>query len=487
MHAKDQRRSNRFLAPLLGAGLCLTLGLEAQATPALVVDVESGAVLHQEMATASWYPASLTKLMTAYVALSAVREGRMTLETPMIVSARAARMAPSKMGFKPGSEVTLDNALKMIMVKSANDVSVTIAEGVAGSVETFADEMNRYAGRLGMTQSNFVNPNGLPDQRQVTSARDMAILARALYREFPQHRGLWGIGAISIGNRVMPTHNGLMGRYPGVEGMKTGFTCAAGFNVVASANRGGRRLVTVVMGASSARERTLQAAQLFDKGFSGGAGQTLEAMGGGGVAPAPDMRQEVCMRRGKGAQPIEGEDVVLAPAMAAQVANNPQLEFLMTQNGASRAASTTASALSGPRPYFEPIPVYLGRAPGWTGIAMGPRAAGTQVAAKPPLSAASYAPGAAASASPLAPDPNAQPMRLSGAAEEAAKAKDKARQKQALAKPAPVKAAPAKAKAKPTAAKTAAAGKHAPAKAQAKQQTKQKIPAKPKAPDADDE
>ena len=177
------------------------------------------------------------------------------------------------MGFRPGTEVTLDNALKMLMVKSPNDVAVMVAEGVSGSVEAFADDMNSAGQRLGLRESHFVNPNGLHNPAHVSSARDMALIARALLREFPDQSDLFDIGAIELGNRYIPNHNGLLGRYPGADGMKTGFTCPAGFNVVASANHFGRRLIVVVLGAPTARSRNQEAADLFDRGF---------AMGGGG-------------------------------------------------------------------------------------------------------------------------------------------------------------------------------------------------------------
>jgi D-alanyl-D-alanine carboxypeptidase len=179
--------------------LALVLAIAASpalANPSLVIDVDSGQVLSESQATANWYPASLTKLMTVYVALHAVQGGRVTMDTPFVVSIRAARMPASKMGFRPGVEVTLDNALKMLMVKSPNDVAVTVAEGVSGSVEAFADEMNAAAASLGLRESHFVNPNGLPDTRQVSSARDMAILGRALLKEFPEHSDIFGIGAL---------------------------------------------------------------------------------------------------------------------------------------------------------------------------------------------------------------------------------------------------------------------------------------------------
>ena len=420
----------------------------AQASPALVVDLDSGDILHQEEATRSWYPASVTKLMTAYVALDAVRRGRLTLDTPMRVSPRAARMAPSKMGFKPGSEVTLDNALKIIMVKSANDVSVTIAEGVSGSVEAFAAEMNSASARLGMTQSHWVNPNGLPNDAQVTSARDMAILARALHREFPEHRDLWGIGAIQFGSRYMGNHNGLIGRYPGADGMKTGFTCAAGFNVVATASRGGRRLIAVVLGEASASERTARAAQLFDRGFAGGGvSGNLSSLAGGGVGPAPNMRGVACVRRGRSGGWVGEEEDFTAPVGNEQVlSNNPALEMILQSAGRHNVSSPAGgrAVAARPKPRFDPVIVALGRAPGWTGPVVGPGAGAgkpalqTQLASTPrperaargkpqpaedaPVETTAFAPPRPrvldGTAAPVAADAGALPLRLTGAADE---------------------------------------------------------------------
>ena len=167
-----------------------------------------------------------------------------------------------KMGFPTGTIVTVDNALKMLMVKSANDMAVVLAEGVAGSIENFADLMNDTARRLGLTQSSFVNPNGLPADDQIVSARDMAILARAIIREMPEYDYYWHMPGIRMGKMVQRNHNTLLGRYPGADGMKTGFICASGFNLVASATRGGNRLIAVVLGAPSSAARALKAAQL---------------------------------------------------------------------------------------------------------------------------------------------------------------------------------------------------------------------------------
>ncbi|HUB65799.1 MAG TPA: D-alanyl-D-alanine carboxypeptidase family protein, partial [Methylocella sp.] len=284
---------------------CAALAETAYAGPVLLIEMPSGAILYEDHATEPWFPASVTKLMTVYVALSAVRDHRITLDTPLAVSARAASMPPSKMGFRPGTLVTLDNALKMLMVKSANDMAVVIAEGVSGSVEAFADDMNDAARSLGLTQSHFVNPNGLPNPEHVSSARDLAILARALYLTFPEQASLFNIGAMRLGDEIIHNHNDLLGRYPGVDGMKTGFTCAAGFNIVASASQNGRQLIAVILGAPNPRSRMIMAAALFDRGFarldqpSRSLADLAAQTSTNSPAVAPDMHQSVCGKRGK--------------------------------------------------------------------------------------------------------------------------------------------------------------------------------------------
>src|SRR6202047_1354092 len=273
----------------------------AGAEALLLVDVNTGKVLHAENATYPWYPASVTKLMTTYTTLRAVRAGRITLDSLFTVSPIAAAQSPTKMGFPVGTQVTVDNAIKMLMVKSANDMAVLLAEGVSGSIESFASEMNRNAKALGMTQTNYVNPNGLPADEQITSARDLAILARALIREFPEYDYYWHLPGIRMGKRVVQNYNTLLGRYPGADGMKTGFISAAGFNLVASATRNGKRLIAVVLGAPSSAVRALKAAQLLERGFSstGGLGWlmpsqgTVETIQPIAVEP-PNLRDDMC-------------------------------------------------------------------------------------------------------------------------------------------------------------------------------------------------
>ncbi|CAO4163776.1 D-alanyl-D-alanine carboxypeptidase family protein [Methylorubrum extorquens] len=363
---------NRVWGRLIGSLTALGLmagAASAVTAPILVVDAESGKVLYSQGATDPWYPASITKLMTTYVALDMVRQGKVSLDTLLTVSPAAAAEPPSKMGFKPGTQITLDNALKIIMVKSANDVSWAIGEGLGGSVEGFADMMNETAHRIGMRESRWYNPNGLPEPRQWTSARDMAVLARALMRDFPNQQNLFSISAIQFGKSVMANHNGLLGRYPGADGMKTGFICSGGFNVVATATRGGRRIITVVMGQPSARERDIKAADLFDYGFGQSAGwtaPTLESLPPSNVAAPPDMRPYICDKR-KPMPVDEGPGALTASGPGASSATT-QLLGSATPDATNLAFAALSSAnVRGrtlpPRAPLQPIPVWIGSSP----------------------------------------------------------------------------------------------------------------------------
>ncbi len=396
----------------------------AFANPALVIEMPSGAILYEDHATEPWYPASLTKLMTVYVALSAMRDNRIALDTPLSVSARAASMPPSKMGFRPGSLVTLDNALKMLMVKSANDMAVTIAEGVSGSVEAFAEEMNSMARELGLTQSHFVNPNGLPDPEHVSSARDLAILARALYLTFPERASLFNIGALRLGGQIIPNHNNLLGRYPGADGMKTGFTCAAGFNLVASASQGGRKLIAVILGAPNLRSRTVMAAALFDRGFAGidrpskSLADLMPQTAMNSPAAPPDMHQMICRKRGKVVAQFNTElGRLMAPLLATKAkAPGASGHFVPTPTEAFAGPLPMASHITTvPRPAFDPVPVYVGAPEGYAGLIAQARPAHSPVGtAQPPETVSAYAattPGTAFEDAPLLPDAGALPMK----------------------------------------------------------------------------
>ena len=346
-----------ILLSLLCAFLAAT---PARASSSILIDAESGKVLRAENATYPWYPASTTKLMTLYVTLSAIRDHRITFDTLFTVSPNASAQSPTKMGFPVGTQVTVDNALKMMMVKSANDMAVMLAEGIGGSVDDFAQEMTETAHRLGMTESNFVNPNGLPADGHVMSARDLAILARALIREFPEYSFYWHIPAIKYGRRVVRNYNPLLGRYPGADGMKTGFICASGFNLVATATRGDKQLIAVVLGAPSSSARAIKAAELLEGGFSQNPISWLTPSLGtvNELAPIeatpPNLKDEMCGPHRK-RPATEEDDPDASNDNGSGGAGNPQLSFLMT---ALRAP--ISKTLLGDPAAVTPIAVYTG-------------------------------------------------------------------------------------------------------------------------------
>ena len=213
------------------AGLGLLVGAillapsVASAAPALVFEPYNGTVLYAEDPDAQWFPASLTKLMTAYVTFQALKAGTVSPDTKVVCSQKARMQAPSKLNLPVGGAITLDVALKVLIVKSANDVAVMIAETVARSDQAFVARMNEAAQHLGMTRTTFTNVNGLPDERQVTTARDLAKLARAIIVEFPEHADLFSSIQVQVGKKTIRTHNSLLVSFPGADGMKTGFIC----------------------------------------------------------------------------------------------------------------------------------------------------------------------------------------------------------------------------------------------------------------------
>ena len=257
---------DRILAAIVAAAV-LAIAPAATAGPALLFEPSNGAVLYAEDADTQWHPASLTKIMTAYVTFSAIRDGTLTLDTKIECSKLANSQGPTKVGLAVGATMTVETALQALIMKSANDVAVMLAEAVSGSHEAFVDYMNGMAGRLGMTRTKFANANGLPDHEQVTTARDMAKLAAAVVRDFPQYAYMWSMREMRVGKLQLHTHNGLLTNYPGGDGMKTGFICDSGFNVVASATRDGRKLIAVVLGEATAHDRSVRAENLLQHGF----------------------------------------------------------------------------------------------------------------------------------------------------------------------------------------------------------------------------
>jgi len=447
---------NLFAAALACAALLAPRAASAEAL--LLIEADSGKVLQADNATIPWYPASVTKIMTAYVTLKAVKDGRLTLDTLLTVSPTAASQSPSKMGFRPGTQLTVDNALKMMMVKSANDMAVVLAEGVGGSVDGFSAMMNDTARKLGMTQTSYVNPNGLPADGQITSARDLGILARSFLRDLPEYEYFVHIPAIRFGKRVTGNFNKLIGRYPGADGFKTGFICASGYNLVASATRNGRRLIAVVLGASSGNARAVRAAQLLERGFGGnGLGWLKPALGTvDNLVPIdatpPNLRDEMC--GGKRKRPATDEDADVVAANGSASTGESAVTFFTA--GLQPPMGKPSDLLAAEAAASEPIPVYTG--PTKTGTALiaavaaeaekqtpAKRGKKSKLAAKKPDAAA--APKAAAGAKPAAVrHANAKPE---AAAKPAASADRKPAARPAAAdKPAPKPAKP-KADAKP--------------------------------------
>jgi D-alanyl-D-alanine carboxypeptidase len=384
---------------------CVIHAGEARAEARLLVDVDTGKVLEGENATHPWYPASVTKLMTTYVTFRAVREQRITLDTVFTYGPNAAAQEPSKMGFKVGTQVTVDNALKMMLVHSANDMAVVLAEGVSGSIEKFSSEMNANAQRLGMTQTSYVNPNGLPADEQITSARDLAILARALIREFPEYAGYWHIGAIRFGKRIMSNTNRLLDAYPGADGMKTGFICASGFNIVATATRGDKRLIAVVLGAPSSAARTGRAAQMFERGFASNPLSWLAPSLGNvnALVPIatdpPNLREEICGKHHHRPGVDDDDDSIAASTDD----SGGQRSFLLSSlhSPTPKASALLTSGLASP-----PIDVHVGppHKPGSPSAAM----ATIEPAKRKPVAAAVA--GKPASAAATAKPPATKPV-----------------------------------------------------------------------------
>ena len=227
----------------------------SRANPMLLVDMDNFNVLYAQEAGQPWHPASLTKMMTAYVAFEQIAAGKITLDTPVVVSRNAFNEAPSKSGLPVGSALSMKDALYVMLVKSANDISVAIAETVGGDEATFVGMMNEAAARMGLTATHYENPNGLHDPAQVTSARDLAVLSLYIRQSFPQYLPIFGTGTVVLNGKKLDSENKLLGSFAGTTGMKTGFVCASGLNMVATVERNGRRLLAVVLGGSSGHNR----------------------------------------------------------------------------------------------------------------------------------------------------------------------------------------------------------------------------------------
>jgi D-alanyl-D-alanine carboxypeptidase len=235
---------------------------------ALVVDGATGKVLYARNETAERHPASLTKMMTLYLLFDALKAGRITMQTQMPVSYHASIQKPTKLALRPGQTIDVDTAIRAIVIRSANDVAVVIAEALGGTESHFAEMMTERARQLGMKETNFHNASGLPDPLQITTARDLAVLARHLAYDYPQYFPYFGLSGFNYKGTWYPTHDNLIGRYDGADGIKTGYTGASGFNLVSSVTRGSTHVIAVVMGGRTAVRRDLEMVRLLDQTFA---------------------------------------------------------------------------------------------------------------------------------------------------------------------------------------------------------------------------
>ncbi|MDZ4372698.1 MAG: D-alanyl-D-alanine carboxypeptidase [Phenylobacterium sp.] len=234
---------------------------------AIVVDARTGEVLYGKRADAPRYPASITKVMTLYLAFEALAAGRIQLDDPVVFSPRASAQPPTKLGVRAGDSITVHEAMQGLVTRSANDAAVALAEKLGGTEQRFAALMTLRAQELGMVSTHFANASGLPDSRQITTARDLAVLSRAVMRDYPQYYRLFSTKNFEFRGQNIRNHNGLLYRMDGVDGLKTGFINASGFNVALSAVRDNRRLITVVMGGPNVATRDRVAESLLVTGF----------------------------------------------------------------------------------------------------------------------------------------------------------------------------------------------------------------------------
>ena len=266
-------KTNSLIA-WIRSGLLALVALTFTSAPAwadkyasIVIDMETGQVLHDRSADEKRHPASLTKVMTLYLVFEAIEQGKLKLSDRMTVSKAASRAQPSKLGLKPGTTIKVEDAIRALVTKSANDVAIVIAEKIGGTEAKFVTRMNAKAKELGMLNTTFRNSSGLPDRLQVTTARDMARLGEAIYMDHKDRYNYFSLTSFTWNNRKHLNHNELLKSVEGVDGIKTGFTNASGYNLMASASRDGRRVMAVMMGGSTGKSRDRHVADLIEAAF----------------------------------------------------------------------------------------------------------------------------------------------------------------------------------------------------------------------------
>ncbi|MFA5984505.1 MAG: serine hydrolase [Methylococcaceae bacterium] len=235
---------------------------------AIVVDAENGMVIHEQDASQPWFPASLTKVMTIYLTFESLKSGRLRLSSPVTVSAHAASQPKSRLGLRQGEHLTTEEAILATIMRSANDAAVVLAEEIGGNEANFAQMMTAKAHALGMSSSQFMNATGLPHLQQITTSRDMALLALRLQHDFPEYYQYFGNHNFNYKGQTLKGINAFTANYPGAEGLKTGFTCGSGYNLLAAARQNGRHLIGVILGGTSSKERYQLMYNIMDAGFT---------------------------------------------------------------------------------------------------------------------------------------------------------------------------------------------------------------------------
>lgn len=344
------RRQNIMLSriPLFAAFVCALMffATPARAAPPyaeFLLDPATGAVLHAVNADVTTQPASLTKMMTLFLAFDALDKGDLTLDQLIPVSRRAQNMAPSKLGLVAGTTIRVEDAILGLVTRSANDASVVLAEAIGGTEEQFAEMMTMKARMLGMRNTSFHNASGLPNSRQRTTARDIAALSQALIKGHTRHYPYFSRTSFTYNGAPVQTHNRLMSRYDGMDGIKTGFVNASGFNLAGTAVRNGRRLIAVVLGGRTSRERDNRVAALLDHGF--------------GVAP---LRPNVAT--------IEVAAAVPAMRTAIKAAAQPQVRQPKVAAKTKDAAAKPREAAAKPGSWTIQIGAYKSQKAGQVGL-----------------------------------------------------------------------------------------------------------------------
>jgi D-alanyl-D-alanine carboxypeptidase len=321
----------------------------------IIIDANTGRILHEQNADALRHPASVTKVMTLYLLFEQLQAGKMRLNTPLRVSAYAASQQPSKLGVKPGSTISVEDAIQALITRSANDVAVVVAENISGDASTFAQLMTRRARQLGMSRTTFRNPNGLPHPQQVTTARDLATLGRAVQERFPKYYAYFETRSFMYRGQAIRNHNRMFGRVNGVDGIKTGYTNASGFNLLTSVKQNGRYVIGVVMGGASAASRDNRMVALLNDALPGAyAGRQMVARMDSAPAGAAndDVAAPVALAAAEPAPaPVAAtpaaQEVARKPATIPVPSANPRLAMA---SAAGEMDPATTASIPAPKP-----------------------------------------------------------------------------------------------------------------------------------------